>query len=470
MTRDMLAAAVVAVAAVLPRILILSETSNVGLFGDMGDYYDRARHLFEHGRLYPGAFRVPGYPVAIAASFAALGPNLWSVRILQCAILTLTAVATFAIARGVMSRRRALIAGLIVAWYPGFLLYSVYVMAEPLFTLLVLLAILTACSSSGALGMLSAGIFAGLAIMTRQVGVGMAAALVVWAALGRGATGNVQGAAARRALMAAAVAVGISLAVAPWAARNYALYEQWMPLETTGGINFLMSNYEDATGTHVLADWEAVHQRYLTAEHDEFRRNETAYRMAFEQIARDPLRIVKLLPVRLAHSFDLEGREHVFLYTSTYFGPRPRGVILGFGWALLLSFPLLVIAAVVSVFFGRPLTTRTESLIWWVFAVMTVQLLTVFGDPRFHLPLVPLLAILAMRPAVHSPNDSRSRTAEKPIKAPWLANAWRSKWRKGVGVVVLLAAVVWWGTRMPQRIRALEQAATPDGWQSAMPY
>jgi 4-amino-4-deoxy-L-arabinose transferase-like glycosyltransferase len=453
MRRDILAAAVVAVAAVLPRILILSATSNVGLFGDMGDYYDRARHLFEHGRLYPGAFRVPGYPVAIAASFAALGPNLWSVRILQCAILTLTAVVTFAIAKGVMSRWRALIAGLIVAWYPGFLLYSIYVMAEPLFTLLVLLAILTARSANGPLAMVGAGVFAGLATMTRQVGVGVAAALVMWAAFGRGAPWNVRAALGQRALMAASVAAGMSLALAPWAARNYTLYEQWMPLETTGGINFLMSNYEDATGTHVLADWEAVHQRYLAGERDEFTRNAAAYRIGFDQIARDPLRILKLLPIRLAHSFDLEGREHVFLYTSTYFGPRSRSVVVGFGWALLISFPVLVIAAVVAVFFGRPLATPTESLILWVFAVMTVQLLTVFGDPRFHLPLVPLLAILAMRPAKYS-----------------LTNVFRSKWRTGIGVVVLLVAVVWWGTRVPPRIRALEQAASPEGWESAMPY
>ena len=46
MTRDILAAAGVGLAALIPRIWIVSALSP-GLVADMLDYFDRARHLFE---------------------------------------------------------------------------------------------------------------------------------------------------------------------------------------------------------------------------------------------------------------------------------------------------------------------------------------------------------------------------------------------------------------------------------------
>lgn len=451
MTRDILAATIVAFAALVPRIWMVSSLVAPGLVADMLDYFDRARFLLENGRLYPDAFRVPAYPIAIAGFFAALGPGLQSVRILQCLVITLLALATYVLARGAMGPGRAVAAGLIVAWYPGLLLYTMYVMAEPLFTLLVLLAVICALGEPDVRKMLGAGLVAGLAALTRQAGVAVAAALVLWGAFGPGVTWGRHIDAKRRAFLALGVAAGFALALAPWTARNYAVFGRWMPLETTGGITFLMSNYEDATGRYLLSDWEAVHRRYLNRQPEEFTRNAVAYRLGLQYIANDPVRILELLPRRLGYLFDLEGREHLWLYTSSYFGAWPRAVVLGVGWAVALSFPVLVIAAIVSLAFGPGLRTRTEAVVVWVLAVMIVQLVTVFGDPRFHLPLVPLLAIIAVR--------------------PWSVKDSRRSFRRGTaGVIVLVIALSWWGARLPTQLRSIEQAASPTGWQSAMPY
>ncbi len=441
--------AVVTVAALAPRLLILSMTSTSGLMADMVDYFDRARYLFDNGRLYPDAFRVPAYPVAIAGSFAALGSGLLSARVLQCVILTATAVLTYVLASRTMSRARAVAAGLIVAWYPGLLMYTIYVMAEPLFMLLVLLALLCA-RHTNAIAMIGAGLFAGLATMTRQAGVAVIAALLFWAAK-RPETMTWRPTGGRRATLASALALGVVIAIAPWAIRNQTVFGRWMPLETTSGITFLMSYYEGATGRYVLNDWDVVHKRYLNAEPEEFTRNTTAYRLGLRYITREPLRIIKLVPMRLAYLFDLEGREHLWLYTSSYFGPRPRALVLGMGWAIALAFPLLMTAAVIALAFGPRPKTATEVLVVSVLAVMVLQLLTVFGDSRFHLPLVPLLAILAVRPL--------SMNLEK-----------RSFWRMSAGVVVLAIALFWWGSRLPNQLRLIEEAAEPAGWQSAKAY
>ena len=451
MTRDILAASLVGLAALLPRLWLLASLPAPGLVADMLDYFDRARFLFEHGRLFPDAFRVPVYPIAIAGSFAAFGEGLYAPRILQSAILSAMAVVTFVLARCFMARRRAVRAGLIVAWYPGLLLYTLYVMAEPLFTLLVLLAMLCATRRGSLAAMMGAGMFAGLATLTRQAGIAVAAALALWAVFQPSFAGAQVISRRRRLLLASATLAGVVVVMAPWTLRNYAVFGRWMPLETTSGITFLMAYYEDATGRYLISDWETVHQRYLNDSPEEFSRNALAYRLGFQRIASDPIRIIKLVPRRAGFLFDLEGREHLWLYTMSYFGPQATWVVRAGGWVIAAAFPLLVLTALISLTFATSSRSPAELLVCWVMAMMIVQLLTVYGDPRFHLPLIPLLAIIAVRPW-------------SPMLAP------RSRWRIAAGTIVMGAALSWWGARLPQQIRSIQQAAAPSGWQAHLPY
>ena len=449
-TRDLTAAALIALAAIVPRIVIIGATADAGLFADMIDYHDRARYLFDHGRLYPDAFRVPLYPITMAAAFSTLGPTLDAVRALQCAIFTLVAVLTFVIARGITTRRRAVVAGLIVAWYPALMLYTVYAMAEPLFTLLMLLALWCGIRMDRAPAALAAGLFAGLATLTRQAGVAVIAALVVAAAARVILVHGVRAGAVRALRAATLVAAGVALAMTPWIARNATVFGRWMPLETTGGITFLMANYEDATGRYLLSDWEAVMQRYLGKEPEEFSRSAAGYRIGLEKIRAEPLRIAALVPRRLGYLFDLEGREHRWLYTNQYFGERSPAVVRTIGWTLMLSFPLLVIAALAALAFGPRPETSAERLLLWLFAVALVQQMTVFGDPRFHLPFVPLLAIIAVR--------------------PWAGAAARERWRIAAGAVALAALLWWWSGRFPEAAQLLERAAAPGGSRIGLTY
>jgi len=325
----------------------------------------------------------------------------------------------------------------------------VYLMAEPLFTLLMLMAIVCAIHIPRPVAAMGAGAFAGLATLTRQAGVSVIAGILV-AAFAQSAAAHGW----RRATPGAVRSVSLIMcafvaAMVPWAIRNYSAFGRWMPLETTGGITFLMANYEGATGRYLLSDWANVTGTYLS-KGNEFDASKEGYRLGVEKMRNDPMRIVSLVPRRIAYLFDVEGRERLWLYTSGYFKERSSAVVQAFGWGLVFSFPVLVLAAVLALALGPRPQTSAEQTLLWVFAIMLLQQTTIYGDPRFHLPFVPLFAILAAR--------------------PWRSAVTRDRWRVGLGAAVAVILVGWWAWRIPEQLRLLELAASPGGSSLALPY
>ena len=447
--RDVIALAIVVSAALLPRLLLIAVVPERPLMADMVDYYARATHLYESGTLSRDAFRVPLFPMALAATFGAVGHGIHAVRVLQCVVFVGIALATYALARTWLSPERALAAAVLVALYPGFLLYTLYAMAEPLYTLLLLCALLIASLSVRAPAMFAAGLIAGVATLTRQAGVSLIAGLAAYAALTARAVTTRRW--PQHAGAAAAVILGAAIAIAPWALRNWNVFGRWMPLESTSGVTYLIAQYEGATGRYYFADWDAVHEKYLKHSPEEFTRSADGYRLGWALIKAEPLRIIQLVPRRLGYLFDLEEREHAYLYSVGYLGQRAEWLVRAAGWLLLLSFPAVVLPAVLSVFCGPRPTHAAELAILTFLGVALLQHLNLFGDPRFHLPYVPLFSVLAMRPW-----RSLGRTSRGVSKV--------------LGVVIVVALLAWWATRLPAHVDRLNTVAPAGGWSAAITY
>jgi 4-amino-4-deoxy-L-arabinose transferase-like glycosyltransferase len=116
------------------------------------------------------ASRGPGYPLALAASFALFGDDPWPVRTLQALLGALACTLTYRLGRELADARVGLLAGLLAALHPTLILFSGRMLSEALATFLfaACLAALAHGLGRGALRWICvAGLAGALAALTR---------------------------------------------------------------------------------------------------------------------------------------------------------------------------------------------------------------------------------------------------------------------------------------------------------------
>ncbi len=157
-----------------------------------------------------------------------------------------------------------------------------------------------------------------------------------------------------------------------------------------------------------------------------------------------------MIPAKLAGLFALEGREHAYLYSIGYFGPDHDDVIGWWALVILASFPLLVLAAAAGVAVDGGVTRGVAAPALFFVAGTVVMHAASFGDPRFHLPLVPVLAVLA---------TGLSRQPRRMIatRVAWL-------------VVLYICLVPAWYAQLANYMDHLPVLTAPGGWRSHLSF
>lgn len=437
--RDLLALAAICALGFALRALVIANTTGVGVFADMQDYHDRGVHLLQTGTLSRDAFRVPAFPMLIAGVFKLFGQQLVAVRLAQAVLGVLTVALTYVLARRLTTGRGALVAAFIVAVYPALVLYSFYLMAETLFTFLIVLAIVLWMNSRTWVALV-AGLVLGAATLTRSVGLALLAGIVLaeaWRMVAERRRPDLRPL-ARVALLIA----GFAIALAPWVQRNYAVYHRFVPTDTSSGFNALLGNYPGATGRHPgIPAVEAAAQTYWRDARNDVERSDLGMKVAREFVRENPMRAARLAILKVGYLFGLEGREHAWGYSHHYQGRRDARTVWAWGIAIIISFPLLMIAA--SVGLWRPGLAANPAGVLIVTTLLSVVALHIasFGDSRFHLPWIPLLAVLAARAV--APLERRSWT-----------------WARRVGLALwLLAFALIWRSQAPELLDVLPRLA-----------
>lgn len=404
------------------RVIVAFSMGQSVLFADMQDYFDRAQHLLETGSLWPDAFRVPLYPIFVAAILA-IGENLTAVRIAQAVLGTATVALTFVVCARVTTRRGALAAALLVAIYPALVLYPAYLMSETLFACLLMLGV-ALWGHPHRWSAAAAGAAIGAATLTRSTGLAAVAAVVATEVFQvvRHRT-DISATAQRTALFA----VGFAIVLAPWVQRNYTIYGRLIPTDTSSGFNALLGNFDGATGRHPgLAAIDTLAQRYWRTARNDAERSDIGLQAARDFTREHPERAAALAVRKVTYLWGVEGREHAWGYSFHIQGRRSPTTVWAWGLALILSFPALMTLAIVGLL--RPGTSLNTTTILVALTLMFVTLIHVlsFGDSRFHLPWVPLLAIAAARGF-----------------APREANPWTASRQTLLAVVLVAFALVW---------------------------
>ncbi len=444
---DLIAACAIVMVASAVRLALVLISPAFTPVADMADYWERAIYIVQHGTLYPTSHRMPAYPAALALAFAlGSGPSLTTVRLFNVVAGAATAVLTYWLARRTAGPRASFAAGLVVALYPSLLIYSTLIATEMLIPV-PLLGALIASTYRSRRAAIAAGLCAGLAALARPAAIGVLPAVFVsWSGM------RSPNSTWRPALVAPLLVLGaFALTMSPWWVHNAKLYGRFVPLDTTGGMSLAIGNNEVASGIYRWRETREMMDRHLVGVNvDTPAGSDRATAVAVRFMREHPGAAIRLIPLRLAALFGVEGREHAWLYSFGFFGERTSTTVQMWALAIALAFPLLLAAALLGLSVGGGIS-KPVLLVTVLFLAFTIGMHAIsIGDPRFHIPLVPVLAVLATGVAHAKNGFSRIRLAAAAVAIALLAVAWSAQF-----------ATYW---------AALAKLAPPGGWMSHIPY
>jgi 4-amino-4-deoxy-L-arabinose transferase-like glycosyltransferase len=285
-------------------------------------------------------------------------------------------------------------------------MYPLGLGSENLFMPLLLAAILLlliAWQHSRLRYFLASGLILGAATLTRPALVFFLplAGLWIWRHSGlRSAT----------AATLAAIAVLI-----PWSVRNSLVLGRPAFIENTLGYNLFVGYHPDGNGGYVN-EVGVIPTRFL----DDSERDRWTMQQALGFIRADPGRALGLMARRTVYFWGLEDREMIYFYANDFFGPIPSAWLVAGYLALITPLVLIGLSAPWGMALARYSSVR--SLILALIASALIAYIPILAEPRFHLPLMPFLAIFAAGfwADPHSLDDIRNRLASGRLGA-WLA-------------------------------------------------
>lgn len=330
------------------------------------------------------SFRAPGYPAFLAGVYSVSGMEwrLFAARLANAVLGATVAPMAFLLAQRMFRKRDeiARFAGLAMAVYPMLVLYPLALATENLFIPLVLagfLALLRAAETDRGRDYLLAGALFGLATLTRSVIFAFVGVAVLWiwfAAHQR-----------RGALFFLLAALAFVL---PWTVRNTLLHGRFTFVENSFGYNLHMGFHPQGNGSFQYGiSLELV--PYL----DDGLRNDLGTEAGLRFIAEDPGRIPELTMNKMGYFFSLERRALTYFYSNNFFGNIPTLILIPLFLLFTLPFALLSTLAAIAIPFIR--LSKERLLLYLLFGFYLLPHLILIAEDRFHMAIVPGIAVLA---------------------------------------------------------------------------
>lgn len=242
-------------------------------FGDSDAYWTLGRQLargepYQYGSPDARVFRMPGYPLLLAALFRAVGddpPVLWA-RWLGAVLGTLAVAAVYALGRQLFDPATAIIAAAIAALYPGAIADSVFVLSEAPFCPLMVAQLAAWAASwraerdAQANGLAAlAGVLAGAATLMRPGWLLFVPfALACGALCGRPL--------AKHLRLGAVMLAALALTMTPWWVRNWQVIGRFVPTTLQLGASLYDGLNPQADGSSEMSFVERFQQEERAAE------------------------------------------------------------------------------------------------------------------------------------------------------------------------------------------------------------
>jgi len=396
----------VLVGALAIRLLLLVGTAAMGpRIADERDYIELATSLVD-GRGFafmsgPTSLRPPLYPAFIASLWEATGTqSLQLVRAAQAVLALVTAWLVYKLGCDLYDARTALVAAAVTAFYPAIMFDNMMALSESLFTILVvaaLFALVRLVRAPNLARSAGAGILLGLAALTRSVLWPFP--LVLAPLVGWWTPGPVR----HRLLIAASLLGGALLTIGPWAIRNSRLQGVPVIVDTMGGLNLRMGNYEYTPHDRI---WDAISMEgerswivgIPPAPPDggpwtEGKKERWARSEAVRFVLANPGLTLWRSCIKFADFWGLD-RDFLAGIQHGMFHPPVWFTVVA-GAAMLLAYPVVLACALAGIWLAPPADRRAHVLLLLLVAFVCGLHSVVFGHPRYRLPLTPVLALYA---------------------------------------------------------------------------
>lgn len=393
-TRAARALALVVGVGLVARFALLPLFADVGpQTVDAREYSALAVNIVERGEFavkpgQPTSARPPLYPAMVAAVYAVVGPgSLQAVRFVQVLLAALTTVVVYRLGRELYDHRVGLAAAVIATAYPTLWGYCYLVLTEVLFTLLMCLGVLFVVRffRRDRLADLAVGaVVLGLAALTRSAMVLYPIPLLVLLAC----AGRMSPA---RRLAAAAVFLGAFAAtLAPWAVRNTLLEGTPTLVDSQGGRVLRWSL--DPKRVEAVAGPTTVAETATQGERDRKALAESA------TFARErPAAVVEHVAVNFFRFWRLD-RELVALAGE---GSLPSAAVLLLAVVVCAYYALTLLVGIAGGMLCPPRDRLAAAAAWSVVAVICLVHALVYGHSRYHVVVMPVIAIAAAALLVH---------------------------------------------------------------------
>lgn len=352
-------------------------------------------HGFSLNPDVPTPRRPPGLPFMLAAVYSVFGHSHTAGRLLLALLGALTVILTFRTAEKLFGERAAALAGWTLALYPIFIVHPAFLLTETPYTFLLAGAMLFwvyGVSRKNFLDFALAGLFLGLATLTRPVTLVFPAVLLLFSVIFN-----------RGLLLKWLLFLAVFLAVlAPWSARNYRLWGTLKPCSVGTGFGFYLTgnmaaglSWDESFGKYVEKFKEYPEPTAFTpGDHPALRLEQALQTEGNALLRAHPWEAVKIAFKRLppfwitSHSsvLGVDKSLHEYYLEREFFPIIIRFALLGFHALMLL------------------LAAAGMALNWknWRETAPLIALLAFFTGhvafdfvPRYHLPVIPYVFIFA---------------------------------------------------------------------------
>lgn len=391
------------------NLAILFSIPEVKIVYDEADYNNLAKNILE-GKGYispygkPTSMRPPLYPVFLAGTYTLFGvDNYRMVWFVQIILHLITGIIVYKTGETLFKPSVGMLASILYIFYPSLIGFNFLLMSEILFNFLFALSICFFAyflkkESSGYL--IASGIAFGLSALTRSVGWPIVILLTVFLVI----VGFIERQFIIKSLMKGVLFLCFFLlTVSPWVYRNTQVQGSFTLIDTMGGMNFMMGNYEH---TPLNRSWAAVelkgkknwghrlHIEYSGKHLTENEKQRWATKQAIRFMIENPLLTLKRSIIK---TFDFWGQERVVVasLSENHWGDA-KNIFVGILAGLIVLFYTLIFVSA-SFGWGYAIGTTRVIAIFIGLIVIGITLIhaIVFGHSRYHLPLIPLMTILS---------------------------------------------------------------------------